>query len=221
MILYYIVLILILWLLLKYNNPSINNRDLCVFICLAIVLLFIMIKIRYLAKKCHKKVHIEETIAKPEMRPEMGPEMRPEMRPEMVPEMRPEMKPEMKPETRPEMKPEMVPEEHNINNKCGQIPKIPKTYTLTSVNEDYVLSGGLEYDLNNPKYPLLEQNQDIQTFPSSFGEIDYIIDKYRDNGENPYESIYYNIPDNMSYNNVGELMNLNKIRSLSQQSPLV
>ena len=87
--------------------------------------------------------------------------------------------------------------------------------------KNYISSGGLEYDYNNPKYPLLEKNQDISTFPASFGELEYTLDKYKDNGENRYYSIYYNIPKNMSYDNVDELINLNKMRSLSQQAPLM
>ena len=114
-----------------------------------------------------------------------------------------------------------------VTRKCGSNiittnddTKLPQPYKLSSQDEDYILTGGLEYDLNNPKYPLLEQNQDIPTFPASFGQVEYILDKYRENGEYQYDGIYSGIPKDMSYDNVCRLLKLNKIRSLSQQSPL-
>lgn len=207
MLLYYVILIAILCLLLKYNNPSITNKNLCVCLCLAIVLLFILTKIAdYVVIKSLKPSTVE---TKQEIKVSITEEKPIQAEQPVQPE-------------------QPIQAEIPVKRQCGMHhvdekndSKIPQPYTLSSVNEDYILTGGMDYDLNNPKYPLLEKNQDLTSFPASFGEIEYILDKYKENGENRYYSVYYNIPKNMSFDKIDELMDLNKKRSLIQQSPLI
>jgi hypothetical protein len=268
MIIYYIILIFVLYFIIKYNNPSTENKNICIYICFAVILLFMLIKLKkyYIHNKYHVNIksvnniqehhikHEEESNIKHEEESNIKHEEESNIIRLNIPSVNTNL---INNEEIPIVNTNTVHNEeihngeihmkntnvvHNeeiqmnntnvLNNDIIQhkmckkmMPdmkyKIPQPYRLTSENEDYILSGGLKYDNNNPKYPLLDKNQDIASFPESFGEIENIIDKYRHNDGNRYYDIYGNMPKNMSYSDVDSMMKLDKIRSLIQQSPLV